>query len=515
MSATAFKPSTWTLRSQVLVSMLALFTVVMLVTGALTVGFTKRHLDGQLRDELAGAQSNSIGPGPGRTQDLGPATDITPNDNRGRRGPGPRNSSAVLRLVVSGDAVVLDNSGTPMATITAFGETQEALTANQIKTLMTAAPSLDKDEERVFLGDDTGTYLLTATTSNGITTITGVPTANVDRTLRSLLNIVGAGLLLGMVVVGFGGNWLIRRNLAPLARVADTAKQVSALKLDEGDVVLPARVAAIDATPHTEVGQVGHALNTMLDNVEGALQTRQQSETRVRQFVADASHELRTPLASIRGYAELSRREREPIPATVTHAISRVESEALRMQGLVEDLLLLARLDSGRPLEREPVDLTLLAMDCVSDAHAAAPTHKWLLDLPDEPIEVPGDRSRLHQVLANLLANARIHTPEGSTVITRIRLEGAAGQSVERGQGGPGGLVRLTVEDNGPGIPEDLQPKVFERFTRGDDSRQRASGTSGLGLSIVSAVATAHQGRVELVSCPDGTAFSVLLPTTL
>ena len=495
MSANAFRPGTWTLRSQVLVSMLALFAVVMLVTGALTVGFTKRHLDGQLRDELAGAQSITLGPDQGRSRSL----DLTPEDDHGRRGPTPRNSSAVLRLVTAGDAVVLDTSGNPLATITSFGATQDQLSTAQIKTLMTAASELNGTQERINLGEGSGTYLLTAnTTSVGITTITGVPTANVDRTLSSLLEIVGAGLVLGMVVVGFGGNWLIRRNLAPLARVADTAKRVSALKLDEGDVVLPARVTTADASPHTEVGQVGHALNTMLDNVEGALQTRQQSEMRVRQFVADASHELRTPLASIRGYAELSRREKEPIPATVTHAIGRVESEALRMQGLVEDLLLLARLDSGRPLESAPVDLTLLAMDCVSDAHAAAPAHTWLLDLPDEPIEAPGDRSRLHQVLANLLANARIHTPEGSTVTTRIRQEGD--------------LVRLTVEDNGPGIPEDLQPRVFERFTRGDDSRNRASGTSGLGLSIVAAVATAHRGRVELTSTPDGTAFSVLLP---
>lgn len=230
------------------------------------------------------------------------------------------------------------------------------------------------------------------------------------------------------------------------------------------------------------------------------MRSRHDSEVRVRQFVADASHELRTPLASIRGYAELSRREREPVPPTVTHALGRVESEALRMQGLVEDLLLLARLDSGRPLEREPVDITLLTMDVVSDAHAAAPDHQWELDLPEEPIEISGDRARLHQVLANLLANARTHTPEGTRVITRIRREGAH--------------VRVLVEDNGPGIPADLQPNVFERFTRGDDSRARVSGSTGLGLSIVAAVAGAHAGRVELESAPGRTVFSVLLPAT-
>ena len=169
------------------------------------------------------------------------------------------------------------------------------------------------------------------------------------------------------------------------------------------------------------------------------------------------------------------------------------------MQGLVEDLLLLARLDSGRPLEREPVDVTLLAMDVVSDAHAAAPDHRWELDLPDEPVEAPGDRARLHQVLANLLANARTHTPAGTTVVTRIRREGQH--------------VRIDVADNGPGIPADLQPRVFERFTRGDDSRNRASGSTGLGLSIVAAVAGAHAGRVDLASEPGRTVFTVWLPS--
>jgi two-component system OmpR family sensor kinase len=263
-------------------------------------------------------------------------------------------------------------------------------------------------------------------------------------------------------------------------------------------VALAQRVPDQDTDPRTEVGQVGLALNSMLDNVEGALQARHESEQRVRQFVADASHELRTPLASIRGYAELSRREHDPVPATVTHALSRVESEALRMQGLVEDLLLLARLDAGRPLDRAPVDLSLLAMDAVSDAHAAAPDHTWELDLPDQPVEVRGDRARLHQVVANLLANARTHTPAGTRVITSIKPDDH--------------WVRVTVTDNGPGVPEPLQRNVFQRFTRGDDSRARTAGSTGLGLSIVAAVAQAHGGRVELASRPGDTTFSVLLP---
>jgi two-component system OmpR family sensor kinase len=182
----------------------------------------------------------------------------------------------------------------------------------------------------------------------------------------------------------------------------------------------------------------------------------------------------------------------------VSHALSRVESEALRMQDLVEDLLLLARLDAGRPLDRAPVDLSLLAVDAVSDAHAAAPGHRWELDLPEEPVEVSGDQARLHQVVANLLANARTHTPSGTKVVTSVRPDGA--------------WVRISVTDDGPGIPEPLQPNVFRRFTRGDDSRNRAGGSTGLGLSIVDAVTRSHGGHVELDSTPGHTRFSVLLP---
>ena len=328
--------------------------------------------------------------------------------------------------------------------------------------------------------------------------IVGVSTEPVDELLSRLVAVVAGGTLVGLVLVGAGGTLLIRRSLAPLDRVAATARRVSGLKLDSGQVALAERVAPVDADERTEVGQVGLALNTMLDNVESALHARQESETQVRQFVADASHELRTPLASIRGYAELTRRETDPVPPTVTHAIGRVESEALRMQELVEDLLLLARLDSGRPLDREPVDLSLLAVNAVSDAHAAAPDHAWELDLPEDPVEVPGDGARLHQILANLLANARTHTPAGTRVVTRVRPEGP--------------LVRVSVADDGPGIPRSLQPTVFERFTRGDDSRNRANGSTGLGLSIVAAVGQAHGGRVEVSSEPGETIFSVLLP---
>jgi two-component system OmpR family sensor kinase len=260
---------------------------------------------------------------------------------------------------------------------------------------------------------------------------------------------------------------------------------------------MPVRVPESDANPSTEVGQLGSALNRMLDHIVAALSARQASETRVRQFVADASHELRTPLAAIRGYTELTQRMGDDREA-VAHAMSRVASETERITRLVEDLLLLARLDSGRPLEREPVDLSRVAVDAVSDAHVAGPDHQWELDLPEEPVVVTGDAARLHQVLTNLLANARIHTSAGTVVTTRLSTEPT--QSV------------LQVIDNGPGIPAALQSEVFERFARGDTSRSRKGGSTGLGLAIVSAVVKAHNGTITVDSAPGRTEFTVRLP---
>jgi two-component system OmpR family sensor kinase len=263
---------------------------------------------------------------------------------------------------------------------------------------------------------------------------------------------------------------------------------------------MPVRVPEADANPYTEVGALGSALNQMLDHIAAALSARQASETRVRQFVADASHELRTPLAAIRGYTELTQRmgwDDEDREARA-QAMSRVASETARMTRLVEDLLLLARLDSGRPLEREPVDLTRLAVDAVSDAHAAGPDHQWELDLPEEPVVVTGDAARLHQVVTNLLANARIHTAAGTVVTTRLIAE-------------PTHSV-LQVIDNGPGIPAGLQSEVFERFARGDSSRSRKGGSTGLGLAIVSAVVKAHDGSITVDSSPGHTEFTVRIP---
>ena len=367
-----------------------------------------------------------------------------------------------------------------------------------------------------------GEYLLTKVqASSDDVLITGLPLATVDNTLNKVENtehVVFAAVLLLAVVLGAG---LIQVSLRPLRRVAATATRVTELPLDSGEVTLPAGVP--DTDPRTEVGRVGAAFNRMLFHVERALGRRAASEARLRRFAADASHELRTPLSAIRGYAELALRHQGPVPEDVTHALRRVQSEAVRMTVLVDDLLLLARLDAGRPLEREPVDLSRLVIETTSDARVARGDHHWRLDLPDEPVMVQGDEHRLHQVMANLLSNAGKHTPAGSTisvVLAFADITGTAGTagvaSVQRGAVPSGPRVELSITDDGPGIPPELLPELFERFTRGDTGRTRevnaAGKSTGLGLAIVDAVVVAHGGCITVTSRPGMTRFAILLP---
>ena len=264
-----------------------------------------------------------------------------------------------------------------------------------------------------------GDYELTAVQqySGGPVLFTGLPLKSVENTLRNVEIAEAAVFAIVVLLVAGSGVGLVRLSLRPLRRVAATATMVTQLPLDT-DVSLPARVP--DDDPRTEVGQVGAAFNRMLQHVESALARRAASETRLRRFAADASHELRTPLSAIRGYAELALRHRGPVPEDVTHALHRVESESARMSVLVDELLLLARLDAGRPLEQEPVDLTRLTIEATSDAQVASRSHRWQLELPDEPLMVRGDELRLRQVLGNLLSNAAKHTPADSTVTVAV-----------------------------------------------------------------------------------------------
>jgi two-component system OmpR family sensor kinase len=371
-----------------------------------------------------------------------------------------------------------------------------------------------------YLSGTQGTYLLTAIKDpdhDGSVYVTGLPLATEHDQLRDIA--IAEAIVFGAVLpfAGVLGMLWVRFSLRPLRRVATTAAQVADLPLESGVVSLPAGVP--DTNPDTETGQVGLAFNRMLGHVETALRKRAASESRLRRFAADASHELRTPLSAIRGYAELALRHPGASPDEVTHALGRVLSESTRMSVLVDDLLLLARLDAGRPLNSEPVDMTRLAIEATSDARVARPSHRWMLELPDDPVLTRGDEHRLHQVLANLLSNAGRHTPDGTTVTVGVsgRLPdgepGTGAESAARGTLPPDPHLVLTITDNGPGIPDDLLPDLFERFTRADTSRSHATNASstGLGLAIVDAVVGAHHGAILVTSRPGMTRFTIVL----
>ena len=331
---------------------------------------------------------------------------------------------------------------------------------------------------------------------NGELTTVAIDLSDVERTVRSLAwSQVAIGTAV-LVVLGVVGYWVVHRSLRPLAEVEQTAAAIAAGELDR-------RVPQRD--PRTEVGRLSVALNGMLAQIQQAMassessaENARMSEERMRRFITDASHELRTPLTTIRGFAELYR---QGAARDVEMLMSRIESESRRMGLLVDDLLLLARLDAQRPLERRRVDLLALASDAVHDAQSIAPRRRITMEVVDGPgtPEVLGDEARLRQVLGNLMANAVQHTPDTSPITVRV---GTAGDDAV-----------LEVADQGPGMtPEDAQ-RVFERFYRTDSSRARASGGTGLGLSIVDSLVYAHGGRVTVTTAPgQGCCFRVSLP---
>jgi two-component system, OmpR family, sensor kinase len=302
--------------------------------------------------------------------------------------------------------------------------------------------------------------------------------AEVDRTLQRLgffFLILG---LLALLAVGLVSRWIIAISLKPLEQVEETAEAIAS-----GD--LSARLPA--ARPNTEVGRLTTSLNTMLGRIEESFAARVNSENKLRRFVADASHELRTPLTAIRGFAELHRQGAVVGEEKTKELVGRIEKESVRMSSLVEDLLLLARLDQSRELAEDPVDLNALLIEVVASAKAAGPNHLIDLSLPSAEVFILGDSQRVHQVVANLLANASTHTPNGSQI--KVVLEQGVSETI------------ISVSDNGPGLSESDQERIFERFFRADPSRARNSGEgSGLGLSIVDAVMNAHGGYVSVQS---------------
>ncbi|WP_407344734.1 sensor histidine kinase [Pengzhenrongella phosphoraccumulans] len=525
----------WTLRRRLVAVLIVLLATVASIMGVASALALRGSLIGQLDSQLVAASERAAN-APQRTapslleRPTEPDSDIDVEDlPPGLRVPGQG----------AGTLSLFEHDGvTKSGYIDSTGAFQE-LTSGQVAVLE-ALPA-DGNPHMVDV-PELGTYrAIATTTSGGDLVVTGLSTAAATHTVRGYVAVEVAVAALGLLLALVAGMVLVRRELRPLQRVAATATRVAERPLDRGAVALPERVADVDTDPGTEVGQVGAALNRLLGHVEAALEARHESETQVRQFVADASHELRTPLAAIRGYAELVRHLPGELNPDALRAMGRVESESLRMTALVEDMLLLARLDAGRPLGTDDVDLAALAVDAVADAHAAGPDHVWQLDLPggedwsddreladgvasadpedgdredgegedgeregdsDEPdaprAVVIGDDHRLQQVLVNLLSNARVHTPPGTVVRTTIRADGEN--------------VTVRIQDNGPGIPEPLRSHLFQRFTRGNAARSPGAGSTGLGLAIVDAVVTAHGGRIDVDTAPGATAFTVTLP---
>lgn len=479
-----------TLRARLTVGLVVLLAVSCAAVGVAAVvelnGFLTGRLDQQLRE--TGARF------PASLEHGG----SLPSDHDGDEdGDGDTRRQTVgtfgARLVgdtVTNAAVVASGSGTGTVTVSL---------GTQDRRRLAGLPA--DDEGHTTDLSSLGEYrLMAAQGRDGDILITGLPMEPVEATVHRLELVAAIVFGAALAVAGVAGALWVRWSLRPLSRVAATATRVSELPLSSGEVAPAPR--APESDPRSEVGRVADAFNAMLGHVEDALTKRHASEERLRSFAADASHELRTPVASVRGHAELALLHPGPVPGKVVRALERIEAEAARMGEMVDDLLLLARLDAGRPLERLPVDLTRLVLDAVTDAQAAGPGHRWTLELSEEPVTVPGDAHRLHQVLANLLANARLHTPVGSTVTISLETEDST--------------AVLKIHDDGPGVAADVRPRVFERFTRADRRRTEDAGTgagTGLGLSIVAAVAEAHSGSVTLVSRPGSTTFTVRLPT--
>ncbi|MDX8150816.1 HAMP domain-containing sensor histidine kinase [Patulibacter brassicae] len=326
---------------------------------------------------------------------------------------------------------------------------------------------------------------------DGAVLAVAVPLTSVDESLDQLLLVAAIVIVLTLVLLAAVAWWIVRLGLRPLERMADTADAIAA-----GD--LSRRVE--ESGDPAEVGRLGSALNGMLGRLEGAFAEREASEERLRRFLSDASHELRTPLASIRGYAELHRVGALPDGEAVDRAMGRIEDESARMGTLVEELLLLARLDETPERAQDPVDLAILVEDAAHDARATAPTREVTATVTSEDAVVSGDADQLRQVLANLVRNALVHTPDDAAIDLAVRRDGAT--------------VEVEVRDHGPGLPDGDPEQLFGRFWRKEGAgRQRGAAGAGLGLAIVAAIVEAHEGTVAARTAEGGgAAFLVRLP---
>jgi two-component system OmpR family sensor kinase len=457
---------TVSLRARLLIVTVGLVGAGLLVANVATYhairGFLLQRVDQQLVDAVSFAPGDGPGPGHG-PGDLPLSTYVGFCNDAGQ----------------TVDGRFLGGSGYSQPVLPANLPDSSAPGATTIFT----APSTD--------GSTTYRVLARGVARDPGTLIVAIPVGETFATLHRLLGIQALVSLAVLLSVAGLALWLVRVGLRPLEGIGETAGAIAA-----GD--LSRRVQPADG--RTEVGRLGLALNTMLAQIETAFDQRRRSEERLRRFIADASHELRTPLTSIRGYAELFRRGAGERPEDLATSMARIEAEAARMGVLVDDLLLLARLDEGRPLAREYVDLARVVTDAVDAARVIEPERSIEVET-QEPVQVVGDEGRLRQVIDNLLDNARVHAPAGTPVRVGVRLDEPE--------------AVLTVSDEGPGMDPEVATRAFERFYRGDPARSRETGGAGLGLSIVAAIVEAHGGAVRVVppeADATGTTFEVRLP---
>ncbi|MCV0335570.1 ATP-binding protein [Microbacterium sp.] len=475
------------------IGFVSLILIIVAVITSATLGSTlERQLDEKVESYAAGITKQLV-------QQVPAERATVDNILKGGNPQIPGLLFAVASPVTGATGIAFDNSNGDL------GGTSQALTADQLHELISALGS--GTPATVSLAG-LGSYRVVANpASTGVVVVTGLPRDEIQNQLTQLLTVIALATIGGLILLALTTAITIRVSLRPLRAVALTATRVANQQLDRGEVTITERVPASEADPRTETGIVGASLNKLLDHVNTSLASRQKNEERMRRFVADASHELRTPLASIRGYSELSLRalrqsnaqaERPEVIEGTTSSLERIQAQSLRMTRLVEDLLLLARLDEGQELVYGTVDLTQLALEGLSDARPTAADHHWNIDVPDEPVTIVGDAGRMHQVVANLLANARTHTPAGTTVTLSVAQEGED--------------AVLRVHDDGPGIDPAIRDELFARFARGDSSRARQTGGTGLGLAIAKAIVEGHHGFITVTSEPGDTTFTVRIP---
>ncbi|MEA2668398.1 MAG: two-component system, OmpR family, sensor kinase [Chloroflexota bacterium] len=469
---------TLSLRGRLLIGVISLVVVGLLISNIATYLTLQNSLLGRLDDQLRARSTVTTA-----------VLVLTSPDCQLRGGPGSSTSfpaGTVTELIGS------DGSVLAACHVQQFGTSTSTGTPVLPKSLPPTATDTPTQPVSVEGKQGVDHYRITYWSENsfpGDVVVFAIPLTETQSTLSALLLLellISAAVVAATALLAF---LIIRISLQPLQRMGAVAQDIAA-----GD--LTRRVEP--ATPQTEIGRLGLALNGMLSQIEAAFAERTASNARLRRVIADASHELRTPLTSIRGYAEMLRRGAAESPTDSEAARRRIEEESIRMTGLVDDLLVLARLDQGRPLAKEAVDLRDIANDAVADARVVAPQREISLSA-NGPVIVTGDDTRLRQVLGNLMRNALVHTPQQTPIEVAVATED--------------GLGRMSVADHGPGLDDDDVARIFEPFYRADPSRSRDSGGAGLGLSIVSAVVTAHGGRVKITKTEGGGAtFDVELP---